>query len=247
MGTAGKTERYETGWPENSPADRIMITYYTDPLCCWSWALEPHWQRMREEYGSTIQWNYVMGGMIQDWSSYNDPLNAITKPIQLGPVWMHASQISDIPIDSSIWHTDPPASSYPSCIAVKCAQLQTPEAGELMLYSLRKAVMTQARNVAKESVIFSIAETLSNEYPGAFSLEKFLTSWQDGSGANAFRGDLGQTRFLKIGRYPTLTFTLHGPKGIIITGYRPFDVLRDALEQMIASKNDEKKTRLGAG
>ena len=23
-----------------------MVTYYTDPLCCWSWAFEPHWRKL---------------------------------------------------------------------------------------------------------------------------------------------------------------------------------------------------------
>ena len=25
----------------------LSIEYYTDPLCCWSWAFEPQWRRLR--------------------------------------------------------------------------------------------------------------------------------------------------------------------------------------------------------
>ena len=30
------------------------VTYYTDPLCCWSWAFEPVRIRLVQEYGSAI-------------------------------------------------------------------------------------------------------------------------------------------------------------------------------------------------
>lgn len=223
------------------PADRVMITYYTDPLCCWSWALESQWRRVKEHYGDRIEWTYVMGGMIQDWKTYNDPMNAITRPIQFGPIWMHASQVSDTPMDYSIWHKDPPSSSYPSCIAVKCASIQSKEAGELLLFDLREAVMTRSLNISKAPVILSIAEGLAERRPDKFNFAAFETSWEDGSGAEAFTADLQKTRFLKIGRFPTMTFTNNTATGIMITGYRPFHVLNEALGQMLQHKGTENK------
>jgi predicted DsbA family dithiol-disulfide isomerase len=213
-------------------ADRVMITYYTDPLCCWSWALESQWRQIKEAYRARIEWTYVMGGMIQDWKSYNDPMNAINRPIQFGPIWMHASQVSGTPMDYSIWHKDPPSSSYPSCIAVKCATIQSREAGELLLYDLREAVMIRSLNISKSEVILSIAEALANRHPDKFDFHSFNASWRDGSGVDAFTADLQKTRFLKIGRFPTMTFTNGTATGIMITGYRPFNVLCEALEQM---------------
>lgn len=223
----------------NPAADRVMITYYTDPLCCWSWALEPHWNKLKAEYADRIQWKYVMGGMLEDWNAYNDPMNAITRPIQFGPVWMHASQISAQPIDFSIWHRDPPASSYPSCIAVVCAMLQSSAAGELLLHALREAVMTRAQNIARESVILAIAKSLSDAHTDVFNFAEFKMAWADGRGTDAFRRDLMETRFLRIGRYPTLTFTSAASRGIIITGYRPFDVLENALREILTHKEEK--------
>ena len=199
--------------------------------------MEPHWKKLREEYADKIDWQYVMGGMVQDWNSYNDPMNAVTRPLQFGPIWMHASQVSQRPMDATVWHTDPPASSYPSCIAVASAMLQSPLAGELLLNALREAVMTRAQNIARESVIFSIAGQLSETREDVFVLDDFQQAWKDGSGMDAFRKHLMQTRFLGIGRYPTLTFTQSESKGIMITGYRPFDVLKNALHQMLEQRH----------
>lgn len=233
METAQYAEANKTAKENPASADRVSITYYTDPLCCWSWALEPHWEKLRRAFGPNIRWKYVMSGMIQDWKSYNDPMNAISRPAQFGPVWMHASQMSGSEIDYSIWYKDPPASSYPSCIAVKCAALQSAEAAERLLRRLRIAVMTQGLNIARESVILELAQQLSTTNPETFTYDKFQTAWTGGAGVEAFRDDLQQTRFLKIGRYPTLTFTNGEARGIMITGYRPYDVLKDALGQML--------------
>ena len=73
--------------PPAPGAPPIEIVYYTDPLCCWSWAFEPHWRRLREEFGGALDWRYRMAAMIADWNSYNDPLNSVNRPVQMGPIW----------------------------------------------------------------------------------------------------------------------------------------------------------------
>src|SRR5690242_21305745 len=34
---------------QNNEADLLEVIYYTDPLCCWSWAFEPQWRRFLYE------------------------------------------------------------------------------------------------------------------------------------------------------------------------------------------------------
>src|SRR5688500_2076524 len=195
MESIKETDVLASGQTANATADRVLITYYTDPLCCWSWALEAHWKKLRDVFNDQIHWKNVMGGMIQDWNSYNDPMNFINKPLQFGPVCMHASQVSGVPMDSSIWHTDPPASSFPSGITVICASLQSAKAEELFLLALPRAVMTEAKNISKERVLLGVAEEVSRAEPQPFSLTKFEDAWQNGSGIEAFKHDLQQTRF----------------------------------------------------
>ncbi len=118
-------EQELTGKDIQQKADQVEITYYTDPLCCYSWAFEPQWRRLRYEFEGRISWQYIMGGLLPGWNNYNDELNSVSRPVQMGPVWMQASHISGMPMPNRIWLEDPPASSYPACIAVKCAQPQT--------------------------------------------------------------------------------------------------------------------------
>src|SRR3954471_3369508 len=132
---------------EQNKADRVEITFYTDPLCCWSWGFEPQWRRLQYELQDQIVFRYVMTGLLASWKNFSDPLYSVTRPQQMGPVWMEAGTVSGMPVHHKLWVEDPPASSYPACIAVKSVQLQSPAAGIKYLRMLREAVMIQGLNI----------------------------------------------------------------------------------------------------
>jgi len=210
-------------------ADRIVIEYYTDPLCCWSWALEPHWQKLLHKFSDYITYSYCMGGLIPDWQNYQDPFNAIDRPGQLGPLWMEAGEVTKVKIDPAIWVDDPPASSYPACIAVKTAEMQSKEAGEEYLYKLREAVMMNKQNIARPEVLAAIARKLSEAHPDLLDYDQFLDDISGEKSLQLFRNDLQKVRYNRIGRFPTLTIHKPGQAGVILTGYRPYEVLLQAI------------------
>jgi putative protein-disulfide isomerase len=210
-------------------ADRVNIVYYTDPLCCWSWALEPHWKRFVAVSGDSISYSYCMGGMIPDWQNFNDPLNAVSRPIQMGPVWMEAKHLTGTGIDESIWVKDPPSSSYPACIAVKAAGLQSKVAEDVYLKRIRTAVMLECRNISCAEVLSDLARQTSLEFPAVFDFGRFVADIKSEASRQAFRDDLAKTRYHQIGRFPSITMTAPGGKSLIITGYRPYEVLVEAL------------------
>lgn len=207
----------------------VDIVYYTDPLCSWSWAFEPQWRRLRYEYGDQLRWRYCMGGLLPNWEAFNDPFHAVSRPVQMGPLWYETKYISGMPIRERIWMDDPPASSYPGCMAVKCAALQSPQAEEALLRSLREAVMMEEKNIARQEVILQVAREVESRLPTAFSYERFEQDLLRGAGYEPFRKDLQQVAYQKISRFPTLTLTRSGGTGVIIVGYRPYVVLLEAL------------------
>jgi predicted DsbA family dithiol-disulfide isomerase len=210
-------------------AGRIKITFYTDPLCCWSWAFEQHWQKLLETYREYITHEYVMGGLIPHWKNYNDPLNSVSKPIQMGPVWMHASEVTQVKMKYNIWFEDPPGSSYPPCIAVKTVGLQSKIAEEQYLFAIRRALMEDGLNISKSEHLLSIAQKLN---ANGFDFEQFRDDWELGHGKEPFRNDLQKTKFHSIGRFPTLTMQNDKGKGIILVGYRPYETLKQAFEHV---------------
>jgi putative protein-disulfide isomerase len=215
-------------YKNEATVDRYDIVYYTDPLCSWSWAFQPHWEKLLAEYKDVISVRYCMGGLIESWQSYHDAENSVSKSIQMGPLWMQVSHIANVPIDSTIWVKDPPASSYLACTAVKCAAMQSHVAGEQYLRMLRTAVMLHGRNIAKQSVLVAIAGELAAT-DTSLDVERFRADLVNGTGVKAFTADLQEVRYRNISRFPSLAISNSTGKGVLITGYRPYENVIEAM------------------
>jgi putative protein-disulfide isomerase len=217
---------------EQQQVDRIEIVYYTDPLDCWSWAFEPQWRRLLYEYGDKIETRYVMSGLIPSWKSFSDETLSVSRPQQMGPVWMEASQVSGMYMNDKIWVQNPPASSFPACIAVKSAALQSKEAGEKLLRLLREAVMLRGEDIAKQNVLVSAAKLMADTSPGLLNLHRFENDLTGETGLEAFRKDYNEAQARNITRFPTMIIRATGKPAIITTGYRPYTALISAICQV---------------
>jgi predicted DsbA family dithiol-disulfide isomerase len=212
----------------------VEVLCFTDPLCSWSWAMEPERQRLVEALGPALEWRSVMGGMIPDWQTYSDPMNAVHRPAQMGPQWYHVRTETGAPIDERIWQEDPPASSFPACLAVKAAGRQGLAAGERYLCRVWRAVMQERRNVARREVLLELAAELSAGGDAPFDAARFEHELDTAETVNLFREDLKETRYREIGRFPTLVFRGSTGPGVLLVGYRPLEVLRRAAEHVMA-------------
>ena len=231
--------------PGRAAGDAIEVEYFTDPLCCWSWAFEPVWRTLRMRYGSALSRRSVLGGMIESWTTFRDPLNDVGRPVQLAPLWHMAGRTTGVPIDPAIWHSDPPASSYPASVAVKAAALQGMEAGDRYLFLVREAVMIRRLNVARRDVLLRLGAELAAAIPDAFDPRRFGEDLAGDAAAGAFTADLRRTRFLGIGRFPTII--VHGPAGSrIAVGYRPADVMERMIDAARRGDRDDAPAKLDA-
>lgn len=218
---------------QQNKADQVEVTFYTDPLCCWSWAFEPQWRRLQYEFQNRLTCRYVMSGLLPGWQNYNDPIYSVSRPMQMGPMWHEASVASGMKIYDRIWVENPPASSYPACIAVKCANLQSKLAGVTYLRMAREAVMLQGKNIAQQDVLTNIAHNLAESSPALLDIDRFMYDFsKSDNGIEAFRKDLNEALSKNITRYPTLILRSANKPSIIITGYRPYSVLIDAMKQV---------------
>jgi putative protein-disulfide isomerase len=217
-----------------SEAAGVEITFYTDPLCCWTWAMQPQWKRLLADLQDrNLLVRYKMAGLLPSWATFNDNVNSIRKPVQMGPEWMHARAISGAVIDDRIWITDPPASSFPACIAVKCAELQSSAMGAQLLNLIQEAVMVKNLNIAKTSVLEDIATALSMMNTD-FDLRRFQEDLLGEEAKEAFRKDLQECRYLKITRLPTILFKSAHAKSGLLTGYQSYESLISGLTKHMA-------------
>jgi putative protein-disulfide isomerase len=211
--------------------DLIDVTIVTDPLCCWSWAFESQLQELKIILNGQATWNYRMGGLLPSWNNFHDQINSVSRPIQWGPIWMHAGEIAHKPICHQIWIKDPPASSYPACVAVKCAQLQSVFAGELMLNLLREACMTNGKNIARQDVLFETASRLSSTNK-SFDSDRFKEDFLTNKGLEPFRSDLEFVSYYKISRFPALVVKTPNSKAIVMSGYRRCSEVLKTIESL---------------
>jgi putative protein-disulfide isomerase len=216
----------------NVAAGRVEVTYFTDPLCCWSWAMEPQWRRFRFEFRDHVQWRYCMSGLLPAWNQFQDSTHAVSRPAQMGPLWMEASHLSGMPINSALWALAPPASSYPACIAVKCAEAQSFDAGENYLRLLREAIMLRGKNIAEVPVLFEVADQLADTIPSLLDAERFRQEWESKKGIDAFRKDLADVRSKNIKRFPSLLFRRQDKAPMLLQGYRPYAVWLQLMQQL---------------
>lgn len=156
-----------------------------EPFCCCSWAFEPQWRRLLYEYEGQIRDRYCMGGLLPSWNNYLDSANNVSRPIQMGPVWMHAKQLSGMPIQHNVWMTDPPSSSYTACVAVKSAALQLSQAEEICLRLVREAIMMKGKNIGRQEVQRQVAEEVAGPVP-EFTVSRFSEDMKNDNGLEAF-------------------------------------------------------------
>ena len=208
----------------------LDVEYYTDPLCCWSWALEPAWRRLRYEFGDQITWRYRFGGMIADWKGFSDPLNNVDSAAQMGPYWYQMRVEHQVAVDERIWAEDPPASSYPASVACKAAERQGRETGERYLRRIREAVMLECRNIARREVLLELASELADA--GQLDPEQFGRDLGSEAALWSFRDDVKEARYRGIGRFPSLVIhAARGPSRLLV-GFRPYTVLREQIVQL---------------
>ena len=222
-------------------ADRYMVTYYTDPLCCWSWAFEKHWRKFYNTFADMFSFRYVMAGMLPNWHTFEDPINNVTRPVHFGALGMHVTSVTQTAINDSVWFNDPPASSYPACMAVSCAALQSFEAADVYLTKLREAIMVHGLNISKNEVLLDLARQTASEHPQLFDYVIFLSQWKSNAPREAFKKDLQLISLCKIGRFPTITLTDQAGRGIIMPGYRPYEALLSSLEYFFQQQHINQK------
>lgn len=200
----------------------VKIIYYTDPICSSCWGIEPQLRKLKLEYGDYFEIDYRMGGLLPDWS-YSS--GGISKPSDVAHHWDEASLYYEMPIDGDVWIEDPLESSYPSCIAMKAAQIQDKEKAVLFMRILREKLYLEKKNIAKWENIFETA-TLSG-----LNIEKLKVDYA-GDGKANFQKDLEYARELGVRGFPTLFFADESGNKLTVNGSKPYQTYENVLLAM---------------
>jgi putative protein-disulfide isomerase len=201
---------------ENKP---VKIIYYTDPICSSCWGIEPQLRKLKLEYGDYFEIDYRMGGLLPDWS-YNS--GGISKPSDVAHHWDEASLYYEMPIDGNVWLEDPLDSSYPSCIAMKAAQMQSKEKAVYFMRILREKLYLDKKNIAKWE---NIAEAATI---AGLDVQKLKANY-DGDAKKLFQEDLNLGKVLGVRGFPTLFLADANNNQLTVYGSKPYAAYENAL------------------
>lgn len=204
----------------------ITLYYVTDPICSHCWALEPVFNRFIQEYGQYFHLKILMGGLLPSWKGFSDGGNGIQKPSDVAEHWKEVGEHSRMPIDGSLWHTDPVLSSYPPSRVFKVIQNKFPGRAADFLRRAREAVFVSNLNIGADEVLIRMVDRLGLDG------EQIVGEAALGAAQELLDEDFEMVSRLGVRGFPTIIMVNEDNKGVKIVGARPLEAYVQALSQI---------------
>jgi putative protein-disulfide isomerase len=157
----------------------VPVHYFTDPACPLSWGNEPNVRKLAVEFGDSLDWRLVMGGLARDYKGHEK--GALVR-------WVEDAATIEMPMDPLLWKEAPISSTYPACIAVKAAGEQGAEAQARYLRVLREGLMCFRRKLD------SLEPFVEEARRAGLDVERFRVDATSHAMIEAFAADLDLTR-----------------------------------------------------
>ena len=184
-------------------------------------------RRLMADFGSELDFRYVMGGLAREWSP-DEQAGQIVE-------WLEESERSRMPLDPLIWKTAPLKSSYPASMAMKAATDQGK--AEPYLRALREGIFCERRKLDTPDALTDLAGRTG------LDVDRFKIDIASNHVVEEFGNDL---EIARAGRervvLPTLYFTGEDAARHDVYGAAPYEEYREAAKQAGATPGDEQLT-----
>jgi predicted DsbA family dithiol-disulfide isomerase len=198
----------------------VKVRYYTDPACPWSWNNEPTLRKLMVEFGDSLSWTYVMGGLARE---YVPEQAASADPVYLRLVthWLDVAERGGMPSDPRLWTEGPIRSTYPACMAVKAASEQAEDAECAYLRALREGLFCFRRKLDTTEALVEEARRVR------LDVERFRIDLASNAIVEAFGADLEDFRATEL-ELPSMVFSGDSGEPVVVAGLQPFEAYREA-------------------
>ncbi len=210
-----------------APAPQITLYYVTDPICSHCWALEPVLNRFLWQYGGHLKLRTVMGGLLPGWSGFADKANGIGQPSDVAKHWREVGEHSRMPIDGSVWLTDPIRSSYPPSRVFKVIQARYPGRENEYLRLAREDVFVFDRNIAEERVLIPRLNAMG------LNGKEIMAEADTDAAQDLLDQDFALAARLGVRGFPTLVLADDTGQAVKIVGVRPLETYIEGLERLL--------------
>ena len=220
-------------------AHAIEMVEYTDPYCTWCWGSEPMLRHLQEAYGDQLSIRFVMGGLVEDSRTFNDPMNGIGGPNWLQPIadhWIEASQRHGMPVEVAEFVKTSFTSTWPSNIAYEAAKLQDETLANRYLRRLREVAATEGGGLDKVDLLADIAQEMG------LDRVRFLADFA-GRAEEEFKRDLLECRQREVHGFPTFLVVVDG-KERLARGWRTFEQMAGLIDLLAGEPVERRKSSL---
>lgn len=176
------------------------------------------------ELGSQLHIRHVMGGLAREFGP----------ALELVGAWLDAADRSGMPVDPRLWLQHAPASSYPSCMAVKAAGEQAHAVEAAYLRRLREGWACGRRRLDSADALV----TEAREVPG-LDVERFEVDLRSHGTVELFGADLDRAAGVDVAhhadgtgrvRLPSMEFRGPDEEAHGVYGAQPYEAHRAAAE-----------------
>lgn len=220
--------------------DKIKITVFADPVCTWCWGSVPVLRALAYRYGKQVEIDYIMGGMIEDITSYSNRRLSVGGDIALSnrnihQHWLEASAIHGMPVCESGFHlfSEERRSTLPQNYAYIAAKMYVEENKHTMpsdahlhfLRRLQEATAVNALLTNEKSIIFDLSATVGFDpvtFAEIYRSEKVKKLYEEGKKVCQKFDPL---------TLPTCVLEYRGEE-MVVRGYSSYDVLSHCIGQL---------------
>lgn len=205
----------------------IEVYMFVDPLCPECWALEPILKKLLIEYGRYFSIKHVLSGRLATLN-----MGKRQNYENIAELWEKTASRSGMSCDGNLWFENPISSPHLASVAIKAAELQGRKAGIKFLRKLQEVLFLEKQNVSNFEVLKDCAKEVG------LDVVEFISDIHSDSAAKAFQCDLKITSEMDVQEIPTLVFFNENieDEGIKVTGYYPYEIYEQILEEMSPAK-----------
>jgi len=210
---------------------QIEIVEFTDPYCTWCWGSEPVLRHAQEAYGDQLRVRFVMGGLVEDRTTFYDPANGIGGAQwerQIAAHWLEASGRHGMPVDMAHYERVlGMPSTYPANIAYEAAKLQDQDLADRYLRRLREAAAIEGLAIHEPGVLAGLAAEIG------LDRERFTRDFA-GPAVDAFAADRAMCAEYGVYGFPAFLVRV-GERAQVISGYRGFSQIGGLIDLLAGS------------
>jgi predicted DsbA family dithiol-disulfide isomerase len=227
-GICGSTEKDTNKWIDfSTPNEKIEPYYFTDPICSHCWALEPVLRKFAEQYSPYFNFHTVMGGLLESWNGFADKKNGIKAPADVADHWREVGTQYRMPIDGSVWLTNPLDSSYPPSRVFTRIKQNDVHLANTFLRRAREAVFVFNQNIAEEHVLIDIVNQVGLDG------KTIVNEANMPIGDNLLNQDFALAGKYGVSGFPTIIMVNQENKGVKIVGTRNIETYVNGLKQIL--------------